>query len=87
VVNWILAGHSDHDIAEAFATYFPDVAPGPILAAAADYFDKAGQPNPIAIRGFCIEACRDAIRKANTIGDLTTVLKAVKLLKDLVKDV
>jgi hypothetical protein len=78
---WILAGHSETDLNEALARFFPALDPKKLVEAAAEKLRQAGRGDRDLIRGFCIEAYRTIYQKAFHIGDYGTALKALARLE------
>lgn len=79
--GWILKGNCEHDLREAIAQFFPHLSAEELLRKAAEHFQLAGESDPQAVRGFCIEAYRDLYRRCIEIGDFTTALKALARLE------
>lgn len=80
-MGWVLDGHSEFDLNDAIAQFFPQLKRGDLLARVVGHFQRAGESDPAALRGFCIEAYREIYRRALDIGDLTTALKALARLQ------
>jgi len=81
VVNWILEGNSEFDLLGAIRDKLGGHSANDLLLKAAEHFQAAGNTEPIALRGFCIESYREIYRKALDIGDYTTALKALSKLE------
>lgn len=86
VVKWILAGQSEHDIAEAVRQSWPDAEARPLIVAAATHLSDAASFDVDVVFGWCFEATRDLYRRMVEIGDFTGALRAVKQLHDLSRD-
>ncbi len=76
-----MKGVSSYDVTEWIAQRFPSYPVAAVLQAVGAHFVRAGQAEPVAIRGFCIESYRELYRKSLTIGDLGTALKALARLE------
>lgn len=85
LTRWILNGDDEHDLRKRIRERFSHLSADELLTKAAQHFQTAGECEPEAIRGFCIEAYRDLYRRCIDSGDLPTALKALARLEQTSK--
>ncbi|HZL37847.1 MAG TPA: hypothetical protein VFC78_21190 [Tepidisphaeraceae bacterium] len=85
VFDWIVAGHTQTDIAEAVKAKWPATEARPAIITALQKLAEAGTPDRALARGWCIEAAKLLYRKATDSGDHGAAVKAVKLVDELAR--
>ena len=83
VIQWLISGNRDAHIVEAIRETWPDQPLDPLIAAACAQLVEAGNIEPDAIKGWCLEATRELYRRMLEVGDLVGALRAVKTLYEL----
>lgn len=83
VIQWLIAGNRDLHIVEAIRETWPDQALDPLIATACAQLMDAGQVEPDAVKGWCLEASRELYRRMLEVGDLVGALRAVKQVFEL----
>jgi hypothetical protein len=78
VFKWIIAGHTEHDIAEAIHNQWPQEQPQSLIVAAVERIRGAGVLDAQTVLGWCFEATLDLHRRVVEIGDFAGALRAVK---------
>jgi len=82
MLRWITTGASYTEIIQTARQQWPTEDPARLYASAVEQLTSAGNADPAIIRGFAIEAARELYRRLVENGDLTSALKALKLLYD-----
>ena len=85
VLMWIVAGGTEHQVAEAIRRHWPDVDAKPLILKAIDEFRKSGNLEKGVVRGWCFEAYRELYRKLVKAGDYAGALRAVKHIHGLTR--
>ena len=80
---WIVAGATEHQVAEAIKTHWPAAEVKPLIVAAIEQLRQSGQLDVKVVRGWCFEAQRDLYRRMLEIGDFAGALRAVKQIHDM----
>ena len=83
--KWVLAGASSHDVAEAIRANFPEADPPALILEALEEFRKAGNLEPLLVRGFCFEATKAVYQKALENNDIAGALRALRQILELTK--
>ncbi len=82
VFQWIVAGHSEHDIVESIEAKWPGDRARPLIIAAMKRIASSGDADPSSVRGWCIEAARSIYQASLAAGDFASALRAVKAIHD-----
>jgi hypothetical protein len=85
VVGWILGGNTEADVLDAIGKQWPAEKARPLIVKAISEIAKAGEPDAVLIRGFCLEGTREVYRKCVEVGDHATALRALRQLRELSK--
>ena len=83
VVEWMVKGHQEADIAEAVAAMFPGANAKKLIELAVDHFVAAAHCQRDVILGWAMEAYRELYRSLLNIGDYPGAMKAVGSLVKL----
>jgi hypothetical protein len=83
IMQWIIAGHTEADIAEAAAATWPKVKAKPLIIKALAEIAAQGQPDKDLVKGFAIEGTRTIYQRALEVGDHEIALRALKQLVEL----
>jgi len=86
VIEWMIEGQREADIAEAVATAFPGQSAKKLIEAAVDHFVQAAHCERNVILGWSMEAYRALYRKLLEIGDYHGAMKAVASLQKLASE-
>lgn len=79
-MQWIIQGNTEHDIKDAIAQKFPGEKAEPLITTIVKRLEDSGQTSPDLVKGFCIEATRELMRKMIEVGDYANALAAVKTM-------
>lgn len=83
IFQWILSGATEHDIAEAVQTAWPECDPQPLILLAVARLRESASIDADTVIGWCFEATRDMYRRMVEVGDFPGALRAVKQMRDL----
>jgi hypothetical protein len=86
VIEWMIAGQRDEDIAEAVAKMFPGRNAQKLIAQAGDHFERISHCKRNLVLGWSMEAYRALYRKLLEIGDYHGAMKAVASLQKLASE-
>jgi len=86
VIEWMIEGQRDEDIAEAVAAMFPGQNAKKLLAQAGDHFERIAHCQRNLVLGWSMEAYRALYRKLLKIGDYNGAMKAVASLQRLASE-
>ena len=87
VVKWILAGHSEDDIAESITVNFPEADPEELFSAAIQSLKMSSRIDPDLVRGFVFEALRDIYRRALDSNENAVATRALSLILEMADEV
>jgi hypothetical protein len=84
VIQWVLAGQRDFDIAEAIREQWPDQDYGALMREIGEQFLRlAHLENPDVLRGWALAATQDVYRQMRSVGDLVGSLRAIKQVLEI----
>ena len=88
VVTLIVSGATERQVRAVIEKQFPGVDAEPLIVHAMLFLAETGDAEPLAIKGWCMEATRAIYRKAltNEEPDLELALKAVNQLHRIAGD-
>ena len=78
VVDWLLSGASEQQVAEALAAKYPGTDARRVLGQVQHQLAAAGQPNADAVRGWCLLAYRRLFQQMLAVGDFNGCRQVVK---------
>lgn len=83
VVDWLLSGASEAQVAEALAQRYPGCDPSRTLLEVQQHLIAAGNPNADAVNGWALLAYRKLFQQMLAVGDLDGARKVVKEIQVL----
>lgn len=83
VFLWIVQGQTEGHIVEAIAAKWPDQDSRPLIVAALQQVEKAGDVNARLTKGWCIEAYRELHRRLVEMGDYAAAVRAVAKINEI----
>ena len=83
VVDWLLSGASEQQVAEALAQRYPGSDARQILAQVQQQLAAAGNPNADAVRGWCLLSYRKLYAQMLAVGDFNGCRQVVKEIAQL----
>ena len=83
VVEWLLSGASESQVAEALAAKYPSACPEQTMAEVRLQLSAAGNPDASAVRGWALLAYRNIYRKMLEVGDFDGARKVIKEITGL----
>jgi hypothetical protein len=83
VVDWLLSGASEQQVREALAQRYPGTDARQILAQVQQQLSAAGNPNPLALRGWCLLSYRKLYQQMLAVGDFNGCRQVVKEIAQL----
>ncbi len=78
VVEWLLTGASEGQVAEALAAKYPDANPDAVLRQVQQYLKNAGRPDSDAVRGWALLSYRRLYQEMLRVGDFNGCRQVVK---------
>jgi hypothetical protein len=78
VVDWLLSGASEQQVAEALAAKYPGTDARRVLGQVQQQLAAAGQPNADAVRGWCLLSYRRLFQQMLAVGDFNGARQVVK---------
>jgi hypothetical protein len=78
VIDWLLSGASEQQVAEALAAKYPGTDARRVLGQVQQQLAAAGQPNADAVRGWCLLAYRRLFQQMLAVGDFNGCRQVVK---------
>jgi len=83
VIQWLLEGQTETDIAAAIKKTYPRVQQRPLILRARGEIAKASEIDPDEVLGFAMLGTKDVYRRAIAAGDMPVALRALKQLREL----
>lgn len=77
VVDWLLSGASEAQVAEALASKFPGVNAREVMQAAREQLAAAGNPSADAVRGWALLSLRKIYANMLQVGDFDGARKCI----------
>lgn len=78
VLDWLLSGASEQQVAEALVVKYPDADAKAVLSQVQQYLQGAGRPNSDAVRGWALLSYRRLYQEMLRVGDFNGCRQAVK---------
>ena len=83
VVEWLLSGATEAQIAEALSAKYPGACPEQTMAEVRQQLAAAGNPDADAVRGWALLAYRSIYRRMLEVGDFDGARKIIKEITSL----
>jgi hypothetical protein len=83
VLQWLITGASEHDIAEALRVKYPDADPRKTMAAVRERLAAEGNPDADALRGWVLASYRELYRRMLEVGDFDGARKVLKNITEV----
>jgi hypothetical protein len=84
VIEWLLTGASEQQVAEALAAKYPGVDGDAAMRSVQTYLQQAGRPNGDAVRGWALLSYRRLYQEMLRVGDFNGCRQVVKEIVALV---
>lgn len=78
VLEWLLTGASEHQIAEALAAKFPTADGAQLMQTVQQYLRDAGNPDSVAVRGWALLSYRRLYQQMLQVGDFNGCRQVIK---------
>jgi hypothetical protein len=78
VVEWLLTGASEAQVAEALAAKYPDANADVVLRQVQQYLKGAGRPDSDSVRGWALLSYRRLYQEMLRVGDFNGCRQVVK---------
>ncbi len=83
VFVWLLEGNSDYHINQAIEATMPEIDAAALIGRIVARIEQAGQADPGAVRGWCMEAYRHVYSLMMKTGDYPAAARVIKELAKL----
>jgi len=78
VVEWLLTGASEQQVAEALAVKYPEADAKKVMGQVQQYLQGAGRPNADAVRGWAVMCYRKLYQEMLRVGDFNGCRQVIK---------
>jgi hypothetical protein len=78
VVEWLLTGASEQQVAEALVVKYPEADAKKVMGLVQEYLQGAGRPNADAVRGWALLSYRRLYQEMLRVGDFNGCRQVVK---------
>lgn len=83
VVDWLLTGASEQQVAEALAAKYPNADARAVLTQVQQQLAAAGNPSPDSVRGWCLLSYRRIYQQMLSVGDFNGCRQVIKEISAL----